>query len=54
MVCRKVQCYANSCKKTFFESIHKTPVYAAEESQDILSNIIGEIKEAFFVLLHRD
>lgn len=46
--------YVNSCKQTFFESIHRTPIYAAEESQEILSNIAGEIMKAFFVLLHRD
>lgn len=58
MGCRKVQYYmkyyVNSCKQTFFESIHRTPIYAAEESQEILSNIAGEIMKAFFVLLHRD
>lgn len=58
MVCRKVQYYmkyyVNSCKQTFFESIHRIPVDAAEESQETFSNIAREIMEASSVLLHRD
>lgn len=37
--------YVNSCKQNFFESIHRTPVYTAGESQEILSNSAGEIME---------
>lgn len=40
--------YVISCKQTFSESIHRSPVYRAEESQGIRLNITGEIMEAFF------
>ena len=38
----------------YFSNIHKTVVYVAGESQEILSNISAEITETFVMLLHRD
>lgn len=51
MLWRKVQYYMKyhgiSCKQTFSESVLRTPVYSAEECQEIPLNINGEIMEDF-------